>query len=232
MEIISNIEKDMVLVDGGSFNMGITDEHISIYYHDYYLDHFDDAKPSHQVTLSSFYICRHEVTQLEWEAVMGYNTFSHKGTSQPAENLSWKDCQVFIRRLNELTGKHYRLPTEAEWEYAARGGNKSKGYLYSGGNDIDSVAWHEYNSNGRPHEVMLKSPNELGLYDMSGNVREWCSDWYAEYSSSAQTNPKGPLSGQYHVNRGGSSDSEANSLSDYDYRTRTAWNLGGFRLAI
>ncbi len=137
------------------------------------------------------------------------------------EKVSWDDCQTFIRKLNSLTGENFRLPTEAEWEYAARGGNKSKGYKYSGSNNINDVAWFWENSgdrvlsgewdadkvinnNCKTHIVGTKSPNELGIYDMSGNVDEWCQDWYGDYSSGSQTNPQGPSSGSYRVSRGGS----------------------------
>ena len=167
-------------------------------------DAYDEEKPAHQVTLSSFYICKHEVTQEEWEAVMGSNPSKFKGKRLPVETVSWNKCQTFIRKLNSLTGKQYRLPTEAEWEYAARGGNRSQGYIYSGSNTLSNVAWYYDNSGNKTHEVMTKSPSELGLYDMSGNVWEWCSDWYGNYSTSAQTNPKGASSGSARVARGGS----------------------------
>ena len=155
------------------------------------------------MTLSSFSIGRYEVTQEEWEAVMGSNPSNFKGKKLPVEQVSWDDCQTFIRKLNQMTGKHFRLPTEAEWEYAARGGNKSRGYKYAGGDNLGSVAWYTDNSGNKTHEVGKKQPNELGLYDMSGNVREWCQDWKGGYRSSSQTNPTGPSSGSYRVNRGG-----------------------------
>ena len=166
----------------------------------------DREKPAHKVTLSSFYICKHEVTQEEWEAVMGSNPSNFEGKHLPVERVSWEDCQTFISKLNSITGKHYRLPTEAEWEYAARGGNRSNGYKYSGSNTLDDVAWYYDNSGKKTHEVMTKSPNELGLYDMSGNVKEWCSDWYdgEYYAISPSNNPKGPSSGSNRVLRGGS----------------------------
>jgi len=136
--------------------------------------------------------------------VMGTNPSYFKGDSNPVEKVSWNDCQEFIRKLNSLTGRTFRLPTEAEWEYAARGGNQSKGYKYSGSNTLSSVAWYADNSSSQTHAVKTKSPNELGLYDMSGNVYEWCSDWYGSYQSSTQTNPQGPSSGSDRVLRGGS----------------------------
>ena len=163
-----------------------------------------DEKPAHQVTLSDYMICKTEVTQELWQAVMGKNRSRFKGDNLPVENVSWNDCQEFIKKLNTLTGLNFRLPTEAEWEYAARGGNKSKGYKYSGSNNISSVAWYKGNASLKTHAVATMSPNELGLYDMSGNVCEWCSDWYGDYSSGSQTNPKGPSSGPIHVHRGGS----------------------------
>ena len=195
-KILANLAADMVYVEGGTFTMGATAEQGS--------DAYDEEKPAHQVTLSSFYICKHEVTQEEWEAVMGSNPSKFKGKRLPVETVSWNKCQTFIRKLNSLTGKQYRLPTEAEWEYAARGGNRSQGYIYSGSNTLSNVAWYYDNSGNKTHEVMTKSPSELGLYDMSGNVWEWCSDWYGNYSTSAQTNPKGASSGSARVARGGS----------------------------
>ena len=135
---------------------------------------------------------------------MGSNPSNHKGDNLPVENVSWNDCQVFIQKLNQLTGKQFRLPTEAEWEYAARGGRKSRGYKYAGSNDIGSVAWYWDNSGNGTHPVATKQANELGVYDMSGNVWEWCSDWYGDYQSSSQSDPQGPSSGFCRVIRGGS----------------------------
>ena len=165
------------------------------------------------MTLSSYRIGETEVTQALWQAVMGQKPTSDGsqwsssyglGGNYPAYYVSWNDCQDFIRKLNALTGESFRLPTEAEWEYAARGGNKSRGYKYAGSNTLGNVAWYSDNSGSQTHNVATKSPNELGLYDMSGNVREWCQDWYGSYSSGSQTNPTGPSSGSYHVDRGGS----------------------------
>ena len=191
-KLISN----MVYVSGGTFTMGATSEQG--------IDAYNDEKPTHSVTLSSFYLCKYEVTQALWQAVMGENPSNLKGDNLPVEQVSWDDCQTFITRLNNLTGKNFRLPTEAEWEYAARGGNRSRGYKYSGSNVLSDVAWYDDNSGDKTHPVGSKSPNELGLYDMSGNVREWCSDWYGTYSSTAQTNPTGSSSGSLRVLRGGS----------------------------
>ncbi len=193
--IIQNLINNMVYVQGSTFMMGATAEQGS--------DAYDAERPVHQVTLSSFSICRYEVTQEEWQAVMGNNPSNFKGSKRPVENVSWNDCQEFIRKLNTMTGKQFRLPTEAEWEFASRGGIKSQGYKYSGSNNLNSVAWYADNSGNTTHDVGLKSPNELGIYDMSGNVWEWCSDWYGNYSSSSQTNPTGTYSGSFRVSRGG-----------------------------
>ncbi len=186
----------MIAVEGGTFQMGATSEQGS--------DADSNEYPVHSVTLSDYYIGETEVTQELWEAVMGSNPSHFSGNPQrPVETVSWNDCQEFITRLNELTGKNFRLPTEAEWEYAARGGNKSQGYKYSGGNTIGNVAWYYDNSGLATHNGKTKSPNELGIYDMSGNVLEWCEDWYGNYSSGSQTNPTGPSTGSYRVLRGG-----------------------------
>ncbi len=192
---VNGVAFDMLPVEGGTFTMGATSEQGS--------DTYPDERLTHQVTLSSFMIGKYEVTQAQWKAVMGSNPSYFKGDNFPVECVSWDDCQMFIKKLNDLTGRNYRLPTEAEWEYAARGGNKSRGYKYSGGNNISDVAWHSGNS-GWTHAVGTKQSNELGLYDMSGNVSEWCSDGYGSYSSSAQTNPTGATSGFRRVYRGGS----------------------------
>lgn len=185
----------MRFVEGGTFQMGSNDS-----------DAFQEQKPVHSVTVGSFYMGDTEVTQLLWKVVMGSNPSNWKGNTLPVEGVSWEDCQEFIRKLNDLTGKNFRLPTEAEWEYAARGGRKSKGYKYSGSNNANDVAWYMGSNNHEqgPQKIKGKQANELGLYDMSGNVWEWCEDWYGNYSSNAQTNPKGPSKGTYHVVRGGS----------------------------
>ena len=199
---------EMVFVEGGTFTMGCT------------LEQEDDCnrneKPSHQVTVSDFYIGKYEVTQAQWKEVMGTTVREQRdkentelpirgeGDNYPMYYVSWDEAQEFIRRLNVETGKQYRLPTEAEWEFAARGGSSSRGYKYSGGNTAGAVAWFSENSNESSHPVGTKSSNELGIYDMSGNVWEWCSDWYGNYSSNAQTDPRGPSSGTERVVRGGS----------------------------
>ena len=190
------LAESMVFVEGGTFQMGATEEQGA--------DFWPYEKPVHSVTLSDFYIGKYEVTQAQWTAVMGNNPSSYKGDILPVEGVSWDKIQEFIQKLNQLTGKTYRLPTEAEWEYAARGGKKSKGYKYAGSNTLKEVAWYDGNSDSHIHPVGQMQANELGLYDMSGNVYEWCQDWYGEYSSSSQTNPSGPSSGEERVFRGGS----------------------------
>ena len=192
---VKGVTFTMVAVEGGTFKMGATSEQGS--------DADSSEEPVHQVTLSSYYIGQTEVTQALWKAVMGKNPSWYKGDDKPVENVSWDDCQKFFKKLNKLTGKRFRLPTEAEWEYACRGGKKSRGYKYSGSNTIGDVAWYKDNSSSETHPVGTKSPNELGIYDMSGNVLEWCQDWYGSYSSAAQTNPTGASSGSGRVFRGG-----------------------------
>ena len=192
---VNGVSFTMVRVEGGTFRMGATSEQ---------MNPDSDEKPVHSVTLSNYSIGQTEVTQALWKAVMGSNPSRFKGDNLPVERVSWNDCQTFIRKLNALTGRTFRLPTEAEWEFAARGGNQSQGYQYSGSNKLGSVAWYGDNSGSKTHPVATKSANELGLYDMSGNVWEWCQDWYGSYSSSSQTNPTGPSSGSDRVIRGGS----------------------------
>jgi formylglycine-generating enzyme required for sulfatase activity len=187
---------EMVFVKGGTFTMGCTSDQGT--------DCSDDEKPAHQVTLSDFSIGKYEVTQAVWKEITGNNPSSFGESDDcPVENVSWNNVQDFIRELNIKTGKKYRLPTEAEWEYAARGGNQSKGYKYSGSNFAEQVAWFADNSGGSIHPVGTKQPNELGIYDMSGNVWEWCYDWYGNYSASAQRDPVGASSGSDRVFRGG-----------------------------
>jgi formylglycine-generating enzyme required for sulfatase activity len=193
---VGGVEFKMVWVEGGTFTMGCTAEKGEVCY--------NAEKPAHSVTLSSYYMGETEVTQALWEAVMGNNPSRWKGDNLPVEQVSWKDVQVFIEKLNRLTGRKFRLPTEAEWEYAARGGGKSKGYKISGSNIIDAVAWYESNSGSKTHIVKWNQSNELGLYDMTGNVWEWCSDWYGDYSPGAQQDPEGPSTGSSRVCRGGS----------------------------
>ena len=190
---VKGVKFTMVTVEGGTFLMG------------------DDSgrygeQPAHKVKLRRFSIGQTEVTQELWEAVMGSNPSDWKGPKYPVESVSWDDCKAFIKKLNKLTHRRFRLPKEAEWEYAARGGNQSKGYTYSGSNNIKDVAWYHNDNYSRPHRVATKEPNELGLYDMSGNVWEWCQDWYADdyYFHSPIKNPPGEFSGTDRVIRGGS----------------------------
>ncbi len=226
---VKGVNFSMIPVEGGTFIMGATSEQGS--------DTEPDEKPTHSVTVKNYMMGETEVTQALWAAVMGKTVeqisnehgwkTSSVGSNYPMYDISWNDCQEFVQKLNAITGKSFRLPTEAEWEYACRGGRKQKGYMYSGGNNLDDVAWNWKNSgdkylkgtdanraihdevssnNCTAHVVKTKRPNELGLYDMSGNVYEWCQDWYDKnyYSNSNSLNPSGPLSGTDRVCRGGS----------------------------
>lgn len=213
-----------VLVEGGTFEMGSNDGE-------------SDEEPIHSVTVNSFYIGKYEVTQKEWVDVMSNNPCRFKGDNLPVASVSWDEIQVFLSKLNQKTGKKYRLPTEAEWEYAAKGGNKSKGYEYSGSKNLDEVAWYDNNSGSQTHPVGTKAPNELGIYDMSGNVWEYCSDYYENnyYSISPNNNPKGPSGWAERVLRGGSFYSVINNCRSSDRKSNSLWKLGsgdvGFRLA-
>jgi formylglycine-generating enzyme required for sulfatase activity len=202
-----------------------------------------NEKPAHQVTLSTYSIGETEVTQALWQAVMGSNPSDFEGDNLPVEKVSWDDCQTFISKLNNATGKRFRLPTEAEWEYAARGGNKSRGYKYSGSNDLGSVAWYTNNSGSKTHDVKTKQPNELNIYDMTGSVQEWCQDWFGEryYGKSPSSNPQGPSSGPYRVSRGGNwyHDEHAREgrvssrVSNRDFEVQSLpFIYMGFRLAL
>lgn len=199
---VGGVSFKMIKIEHGSFTMGATPEMEEPY---------DDEKPVHEVTISKdYYMGEIQVTQALWHAVMGDNPSYFKDDvmvkKHPVDTVSWNDCQEFIKKLNNLTGKQFRLPTEAEWEFAARGGNKSRHTQYSGSDDIDPVAWYDGNSRSQTHPVAKKSPNELGLYDMSGNVWEWCNDRYADdyYANSPSVDPQGPSSGSDRVFRGGS----------------------------
>ena len=233
---LDDILGDMAQVRGGTFTMGCTLAQES--------DCSSLEKPAHQVTLNDFYIGKYEVTQFLWKQIMGINynpAGGRNGDNYPVENVSWDDVQEFIERLNDRTEKTYRLPTEAEWEYAARGGNQSRGYIYSGSNTLDDVGWYEDNSEdkthpaGATHPVGMKKANELGIYDMSGNVDEWVSDLSGSYNSSTQSNPTGPESGSAHIVRGGSarrSDEAARVFSRGGYSAENTNPTLGFRLAI
>lgn len=196
IRVFSKMLENMVFVDGGTFIMG-TDNN---YYHQNH-----DNTPAHLVEISPFFICKYEVTQDEWELVTGANPSTFIGTNLPVENISWDDCRVFINKLNEMTGMDFRLPSEAEWEYAALGGKYSLHYKYAGSEYPKSVAWYADNSKSRTHQVGKKRPNELGIYDMSGNVSEWCGDYYeySYYQHSPSLNPIGPDKGLNRVVRGG-----------------------------
>ena len=232
---VNGVSFTMIKVEGGTFQMGA--QSIDPSGTNYDSDALSGEEPVHSVTLSDYYIGETEVTQELWEAVMGSNPSYFKGSQKPVENVSWNDCKEFIAKLNRITGKNFRLPTEAEWEYAARGGNESQGYKYSGSNTIGNVAWYTDNSSYKTHDVKTKTPNELGIYDMSGNVYEWCEDWYNSnyYSNSPQTNPTGPSSGSSRVLRGGrwGGDAEYCRVSFRSYNNPgRRYNDSGFRLAF
>lgn len=227
----------MKLVEAGTFTMGATSEQGS--------DAESDESPTHQVALTNdYYMGETEVTQALWYAVMGQSPTSGGsswsssyglGDDCPAYNISYTDCKSFLTKLNQMTGQTFRFPTEAEWEFAARGGNESKGYKYAGSNTIGDVAWYTDNSGSKTHTVKTKAANELGLYDMSGNVYEWCQDWYGDYSSSSETNPTGASSGSRRVNRGGSwlSNVRCCRVSYRNYFTPGSRDRNlGFRLAL
>ena len=216
----------MVYIKGGEFLMGSPDK-----------EGESDEHPKHKVYIDSFWIGKYEVTQNIWREIMGNNPSFFKGDKLPVEKVSWNDVQKFLKRLKEKTGLNFRLPTEAEWEYACKGGNLSKGFKYSGSNNADGVSWYWKNSEQKTHPVGLKNPNELGLYDMSGNVFEWCSDWYdgSYYSTSTYKNPKGPSSGFNRVDRGGGwMDDKANlRCSNREFWEPTGrFSILGFRLAL
>lgn len=212
-------------MEAGSFQMGST-----AWGH-------DNAQPIHQVTLNrDYFMAETEVTQELWEAIMGDNPSRLSGKQRPVHNVSWEDCQIFIDKLKELTGVNFRLPSEAEWEFAARGGNLSKGYTYAGSNSIEDVAYYDISLEKGPFVVKQKKPNELGLYDMTANVGEWCQDWYSSdyYSISPEVDPAGPSEGEYRVMRGGcynySYSSCTNASREFLSADDRSW-VNGFRLA-
>ena len=191
----NGISIEMVKVEAGTFMMGATSE---------MENPTDNEKPVHQVTLTNdYYMGKYEVTQALWQTVMGSNPSEFNGGTLPVETVNWNDCQEFISKLNSMTGRKFRLPTEAEWEYAARGGKESRGYQYSGSSNISDVAWYDGNSGSKTHAVGTKQPNEIGIYDMAGNVSEWCQDWKGSYNSASQTNPIENHNGLYRAHRGG-----------------------------
>lgn len=223
---VGDVTFKMIRVAGGSFTMGATPE---------MLDPWDSEKPVHKVNLDSYYMGETTVTQALWKAVMGCNPSYFKDDSFPVERVSWDDCQKFIKKLNNMTGRTFRLPTEAEWEFAARGGVNGSMTQYSGSDRLDDVAWFDGNSGGSTHSVKSKASNELGLYDMTGNVWEWCQDWYGNYSSDEQTNPTGPDTGTHRVDRGGSKYNDVKGCR-LSYRGASSPNYHGddlgFRLAL
>ena len=225
---VNGVTFQMVDVEGGTFCMGV--DSATVYDGNANIDEL----PAHEVTVSSFSLAETEVTQELWQAVMGTNPSHFTGDPQrPVEYVTWEECQEFIARLNEMTGENFRLPTEAEWEFAARGGNMTAGTLYSGSNNIDEVAWFYFNSDFGTQPVATKNANELGIYDMCGNVWEWCSDWYGTYPSESQIDPVGPEEGTRHILRGGSwrcisRDCRNTSRNAGDERTEEI----GLRLAL
>jgi len=214
VETVNGVQFKMIYVEGGAFQMG-------------------ERSEKHEVTLSGFHIGETEVTQALWQAVMGNNPSYFKGADRPVESISWNDAQVFLEKLSGLTGKEYALPTEAQWEYAARGGNRSRGYEYAGSNRSGAVAWNESNSGMETHPVGRKQANELGIYDMSGNVWEWCSDWYGDYPTGRQTDPVGPATGSLRVLRGGSWRSDPHRATIRNlYSPDDRLNFLGFRVCL
>jgi len=224
-EPVTGIE--LVPVKGGCFKMG----------NNFGWDDTWDEKPEHEVCLSDFYLGKFEVTQKQWQSVMGTNPskFKECGPDCPVESVSWQDIQDFLKRLNKKNGTRYRLPTEAEWEYAARSGGKKE--KFAGGNTLAPLGWYQDNSANRVHPVGQKLPNGLGLYDMSGNVWEWLQDWHSPdyYGQSPKKNPQGPTSGVCRIVRGGCALTEA-YLARTDHRRLNdpegRFNLVGFRIAV
>lgn len=225
--IVNGVYFRMIEVEGGTFTMGAKNTEPSS---------FTFEKPLHDVTLSTFKIGETEVTQELYQAVMGVNPSINKSNPQnPVEYVDWNDCIAFIEKLNEITHKNFRLPTEAEWEYAAIGGKYTHYYKFSGSERAADVAWYITNSNGSSQPVKQLLPNELGLYDMSGNVHEWVNDWYGRYTSEAQTNPQGPETGSYKVYRSGSwNDGAGYARCHFRYMREVTYKTPyhGFRIAL
>ena len=236
VKVAEGVTIDMVRVEGGTFTMGSnsTPKGVKLTY--------ALSKPEHRVTVSSYYIGRYEVTQGLWKAVMGDNPSKFQGNdSLPVESVSWNEAQQFLLMLSQLTGRRFRLPTEAEWEFAARGGSLSptpgKEYPYAGcgRGDLDNSCWYCVNSGNRTHPVGQMKPNGLGLYDMSGNVAEWCEDWVEEYTEAEQTNPRGPREGENKVLRGGHYGSTSAACTVYDrgwYLPTGKYELYGLRVVM
>lgn len=232
VQVADGVEMEMVWVQGGSFTMGsnATPKGVKLTY--------ALARPEHRVTVDGYFIGRYEVTQGLWQAVMGENPSKFKGSvNLPVESVSWTEAQEFAMRLSQMTGRRFRLPSEAEWEYAARGGSKSQRNPYAGcnRNQLDNHGWYCVNSDGATHAVGQLQPNELGLYDMSGNVAEWCQDWVEAYTSEEQTNPRGPRQGENRVLRGGHYNSTSAACTVYDrgwYLPSGKYELYGLRIVM
>lgn len=226
-KIITELLAQMIYVEGGTFQLGCLEPIDSLC--------TEYEKPVQKIKLSSYYIAQHEVTQLLWLELMGYNPNPFKNNKFPVANVSWNETQEFIKKLNHLTNLKFALPTEAQWEYAAKGGSKSKNTVFAGHKDVKKVAWYKENANGMYHVVGTLHPNELNLFDMNGNVWEWCSDYYSPYTPENKENPTGPSSGNTRVYRGGS------WLDNLNYTRITSRNSGnpnqkmnclGFRLVL
>lgn len=239
---VNGVKFNMVYVEPGTFIMGATSDE----------DYDDREHPSHKVVIThGYYIAETEVTQALWEAVMGNNPSVYIGRNKPVDNVNWEDCKAFASIISFITGKKLRLPTEAEWEFAAKGGNKSKGYIYSGSNNLHEVAWYVVNSGDKPvkdklyimgtdnnsqtHDVKTKKANELGIYDMSGNVAEWCEDEYTEYSAEKQYDPISPSFYKSKVKRGGDYNSRSRHCRNtfrVGFEPTFSMDSYGFRLAM
>lgn len=221
---VRGIKFKMIPVEGGQFMMGAKGGSA-----------YSDESPIHEVTISDFMIAETEVTQALWSTLVSTNPSYFGGSDHPVDNVSWQDAQVFIDALNRETGENFRLPTEAEWEYAAKGGNLSRGYVYSGSDNAHDVGWTSTDSRNTTHSVKSKAPNELGLYDMTGNVWEWCSDIYGRYDDLNQIDPTGPAGGAERVARGGSwnnDDRMARTTNRGQNKPTARANRIGFRLAL
>lgn len=229
---VEGVKFTMVKVEGGTFTMGATPEQGAT-------EPQPNEKPAHEVTVGDFWIAQTEVTQELFEIVSGFNPSYTRWPQCPVDKVSWKDCKSFLETINELTGEDFRLPTEAEWEYAARGGKLSKGYKYAGSDNLDEVAWTVANADGKSHPVASKKPNELGLYDMSGNLYEWCEDKYLMYDGSepqySQKMLKSDIKREFHIERGGCWD-QGPTMCRVSYRHAGNYThmyaYDGFRIAL